>query len=165
VAFGVAWARVNRLRLSWRTVAALTGTIVVLVATLVAIDVMSGAAETHLGHFFTDFATGNFSAASDLVVRKALNSLAYSQQTPYTWLAVAIAGALAATWWFGRRPLAVALATRPGVAGALLGVVIGGVVAMLTEDSGIVMPALMLFAGALPVLYLSLEAPAETAST
>jgi len=163
VAFGVAWARINRVRLTWGTAAAIVGTIVALVAALVAIDATSGSAETHLGHFFADFATGNYSAAGDLVVRKALNALGYAQQTPYAWLAVAIAGALVVAWWPGQRPLARALATRPGVAGALLGVVIGGVVAMLTEDSGIVMPALMLFAGALPALYLSLEIPAQDA--
>jgi hypothetical protein len=32
---------------------------------------------------------------------------------------------------------------------------------MLTEDSGVVMPALMLLTGALPALYLALEDPPD----
>ena len=40
--------------------------------------------------------------------------------------------------------------------GALLGVLVGAVFALLTEDSGVVMPALMLFSAGLPALYLAL---------
>jgi hypothetical protein len=99
---------------------------------------------------------GDFTAVGDLVYRKASNNVGYVSQTPYTWLAVALAGALAAVRWAGERPLVSALRERPGMAGALAGVVVGGIVAALTEDSGVVMPALMLFAGAVPALYLSL---------
>ena len=126
------------------------------------IDLAGGSAETHLGRFFSDFTTGNSSAASQLIVRKALNNYNYVSQTPYTWLAIAIAGALAALRWLGDRPLVQTLTERPGAAAALLGVIVGGVAALLTEDSGIVMPALMLFAGAMPILYVTLDSGRRT---
>ena len=157
VAFGVAWARINGVRFTWRTLGAIAIAVVALLAALVAIDVLSGPAETHLGRFFGEFATGDFSAVRELVVRKALNNYDYLPQSPYTWLAFAMTAALAATRWLGDRPLARILAARDGAAGAVLGVVIGGIAALVTEDSGIVMPALMLFSGTLPILYLVLK--------
>jgi hypothetical protein len=129
-----------------------------LVAALVVIDTMRSSGQTHLARFAGDAMRGNFTAVADLVYRKASNNLGYISQTPYTWLAIALAGALAAVRWAGEQPLVAALRERPGVAGALAGVIVGGIVAALTEDSGVVMPALMLFAGALPALYLALPA-------
>jgi hypothetical protein len=157
VAYGVAWARVNQLRLTWRTLGAIVVAIVALVAVLATIDMLSGGAETHLGRFAASFAGGDFAAIQSLVVRKALNNYNYLPQTPYTWLALALLGALAAMYWLGSRPLARALASRPGVSAALLGLLIGGAAATLSEDSGVVMPALMLFAGALPAISLALR--------
>jgi len=58
-----------------------------------------------------------------------------------------------------------ALAVAPAYAGALLGIVVGSVVAWGTEDSGIVMPALMLLAGAGPALLLALRATRVTSSS
>ena len=92
-----------------------------------------------------------------MVSRKALNNVGYVTQTPYSWLALAIAAALAIEWWVRPRPLVAALKRSPAYAGALLGILAGAVVALLTEDSGVVMPALMLLAGALPALHLALE--------
>ena len=165
VAFGVAWARVNRIRLTWRTALGIVAAIVALVGALVAIDLARGSGETHLGRFFTQFATGDLLGAGDLIYRKALNNYNYLLQTPYSWLAAAIVGALAATRWLGARPLPAALAKRPGVSAALLGLLAGGVAAALTEDSGIVMPALMLFSGALPILYLALKSSDSKSTT
>jgi hypothetical protein len=56
------------------------------------------------------------------------------------------------------KPLVTVLDGYPAYAGALAGVIVGSVVALLTEDSGVVMPALMLTVGAMPALYLALGA-------
>ena len=157
VAYGVAWLRINRVRVTWKSALGMLGAIVVLIAAFGAIDMMRGTAETHLGRFMSEALHGDFSAVGDLVFRKAVNNVGYIAQTPYTWLALAIAIALATTRWIGERPLVAALRERPGLAAALAGVVAGGVAAALTEDSGVVMPALMLLAGGLPALYLVLQ--------
>lgn len=158
VAYGVAWLRVNKVPLSWKAVLGMFATIVVLVCAFALLDMVRGGGETHLGRFVSELLSGDFSAVGDLIYRKAANNVGYISQTPYTWLALAMAAAPAATRWAGRRPLATTLRERPALAGALMGVVVGGVAALLTEDSGIVMPALMLFAGGLPALYLCIPA-------
>jgi hypothetical protein len=156
VAYGVAWLRINRIRVTWKSALAMLAAILALIAALAAVDMLLGSGETHLGRFIGDLLRGDFSAVGNLVYRKASNNLGYISQTPYTWLAIAIVGALAAVRWAGDHPLVATLRDRPGLAGALAGVLAGGVVATATEDSGVVMPALMLFAGALPVLSLVL---------
>jgi len=79
----------------------------------------------------------------------------YVTKTPYTWLAVAMTVALAIERYVQPRPLQTALAENPGYRGALAGIIAGSVVALVTEDSGVVMPALMLLAGGLSALYLA----------
>jgi hypothetical protein len=161
-AFGVAWARVNRVRVGWKPTAAIVTVMIVAVAAIAATDMSHIVGETHIGRFFAELLHGDFSSVDALVVRKALNNYNYLPQTPYTWLAVTLVAGLAAIWWLGDRPLKRALASRQGVAGALAGLLVGGVVATLTEDSGVVMPALMLLAGALPAFSLALaDNPAQ----
>ncbi|HEY5540999.1 MAG TPA: hypothetical protein VIL41_06055 [Coriobacteriia bacterium] len=156
IAYGVAWLGVNNVRMGWKAAFGMLAAMVVLLGAFVALDMVRGSGETHLGRFVAEIMSGDFSAVGDLVYRKAANNIGYISQTPYTWLALAMATALAVTRWAGKRPLAVALREHPALAGSLVGVVIGGIAALVTEDSGIVMPSLMLFAGAFPALYLSL---------
>jgi hypothetical protein len=163
VAFAVAWMRVNHLRLSPKRLGILALGIVVLIAAFVALDALRGSGETHLARFFGGAASGDLSGVWQLVYRKALNNYNYIPKTAYTWLAVGIAAALGMVAFVGRKPLGRALHDRPGLSAALVGVLAGSVAALLTEDSGIVMPALMLFAGAMPALYVALL-PSEPSS-
>ncbi len=168
IAFAVAWLRINRIPLTARTIAWTAAVVVLLVGALAAVDLLGVGGGTHIGRFFVQLTQGG-SGAVELVRRKALNNLGYVTQTPYSWLALAIALALGLEAFVRPRPLASAFAGFPALSGALIGVVVGGVVALLTEDSGVVMPALMLLAGALPALYLALrgpsDRPADSAST
>ena len=154
VAFAVAWLRVNRIPFSARTIAWTAGLVVLLVAALAAVDLLASGGGTHIGRFFAGFGQDG-SGALELVRRKALNNIGYVTQTPYAWLALAIAAGLALERFVAPRPLAHTLERSPGYAGALVGVLAGSVVALLTEDSGVVMPALMLLAGAVPGLCLA----------
>jgi hypothetical protein len=156
VAFGVAWAQVNGVRMTPKSIGAIALGVCGVIAAIVLAEATSDRAVTHIGRFFIALAQGDFAEVRTLVVRKALNNYNYIPQTPYTQLAIALALALAATYWLADRPLARALKARPGVAAALLGLLAGGIAAALTEDSGVVMPALMLFAGTLPALSLAL---------
>jgi hypothetical protein len=156
VAYGVAWARINGVRMTWKSIGAIVLGVCGVIAAIALAEAASGRAVTHIGRFFIALGQGDFAEVRTLVVRKALNNLNYIPQTPYTLLAIMLAFAVAATYWLGDRPLARALQRRPGVAAALLGLLAGGAAAALTEDSGVVMPALMLFAGALPALSLAL---------
>ena len=157
LAFTAAWAYANGVRVTWRLAAVVLLAIVVIVSAFALID-MAGAAggETHLGRFVATAIGGGPGTIWELVYRKAANNIGYLTQTPYSWMALAIGAVLGWAYFAGDRPLAFALAGRRSLAAAVLGCVVGGAAALLTEDSGIVMPALILLAGALPALYLAL---------
>lgn len=155
-AFAAAWLRVNEVRFTPRTVGLTVAAMLLLVAALAAVDILGGGGGTHIGRFFLE-AGREGSGAWELVRRKALNNLDYLSQTPYSWLAAAIVLAAGAERFARPRPLASALERVPAYRGALVGVIVGGFFALITEDSGIVMPALMLLAGALPAMYLALD--------
>jgi hypothetical protein len=160
VAFAVAWLRINRIPISVRTIAWTIGAVVLLVAALAATDLVGVGGGTHIGRFIVEFVHGG-SGAWELIRRKAVNNLSYLTQTPYSWLALAMAVALILEGYVRPKPLVAMLETYPAYAGALAGVIVGSVVAMLTEDSGVVMPALMLTVGAMPALYLALGASSD----
>jgi hypothetical protein len=155
IAFAAAWLRMNRVPFSGRAVLGTIAAIALLVGGLVAFDLLGVGGGTHIGRFLLEFAGGG-SGAWELISRKGLNNIRYVTQTPYSWLALTIALALLIERFVRPRPLIHVLERFPMYARALTGVVVGGVAAMLTEDSGIVMPALMLLAGALPALHLAL---------
>jgi hypothetical protein len=155
IAFAAAWLRMNRVPFSGRAVLGTIAAIALLVGGLVAFDLLGVGGGTHIGRFLLEFAGGG-SGAWELISRKGLNNIRYVTQTPYSWLALTIALALLIERFVRPRPLIHVVERFPMYARALTGVVVGGVAAMLTEDSGIVMPALMLLAGALPALHLAL---------
>ncbi len=157
VAFAVAWAAMNGVRFTWRAALWTALEVVAVVAAFSAIDLMRGGGGTHLARFASEILRGDVSAVRDLVWRKLENNLAYLPQTTYTGLAIAMALSLGALWFGPRRPLVSTLEPVPAYAAAVLGIVVGGVFAWATEDSGIVMPALMLLAGAVPALLLALR--------
>ncbi len=163
VAFGVAWAAMNGMRLSWRTAGLTLLGVVVAVVVFSAIDLLVGGnGGSHLSRFADGVLRGDVTATLELVNRKWRNNVGYLPYTPYTGLAIAMAAALAVLRFAPSRPFARAIQLAPAYSAALLGVIVGGLAAWATEDSGIVMPALMLFAGATPALMLALAANAST---
>ena len=164
VAYAVAWAATNGVRLSWRSILLTLLGIIVLVGAFAAIDLArsSGGEGTHLARFAGGILHGDASDTAALVWRKLQNNINYLPQTPYTGLAIALALALAALHFAPSRPLRTATDSAPAYGVAVLGVLVGGLAAWATEDSGIVMPALMLLAGAAPLLVLALRAPRDT---
>ena len=163
IAYAVAWATLNGVRLSWRSVVLTMLAIVVLVGAFAAIDLArSDGGGTHLARFASGILHGETSDTLALVWRKLQNNINYLPQTPYTGLAIALALALATLRFAPWRPLRGALESAPAYAVAVLGVLMGGLAAWATEDSGIVMPALMLLAGATPLVMLALRAPRDT---
>jgi hypothetical protein len=163
IAYAVAWGGVNGVRLTWRRAAFIALGVVGAVAVFSAIDLMrSSGGESHLARFARGILSGDVTATARLVRRKLENNINYLPKTDYTGLAIAMAGALALLRFAPSRPLRRGLASAPAYAGALLGIVVGGVAAWATEDSGIVMPALMLFAGAAPALLIALRQPTDS---
>ena len=157
VAYAVAWSAMNGVRFRWRSALLTALAVVLAVAAFVGIDLATSRGnETHLARFATGILRGDMGATLELISRKLANNVGYLWETPYTLLFAGFAAMLALLWFDRRRDLTRALTGTPAYAGALLGVAIGGLVAMATEDSGVAMPALMLLAGATPAFLLAL---------
>ena len=163
IAFAVAWLRMNRIPLTARTVAWTGAVVVLLVGALAAVDLLGSrrrnahravlppAGAGWIGRCGAGAAQG----AQQPRLRDA-DARIRGWRSPSRW-------PWASRDWSARDRSRAALSGFPAYAGALVGVVVGSVVALLTEDSGVVMPALMLLTGALPALYLALREPSASA--
>jgi hypothetical protein len=157
VAFAIAWAAMNRIKLRLRTVALTLALVAAAVAIFAAMDLKTAAGgTTHLARFAGGILSGDMAATRELVSRKLANNLGLFLATRYTLLFLGLV-----LVWIPLRPRSTsrfraALATAPALLGALLGVFVGGLVALVTEDSSSVMPALMWFAALVPTLVVAL---------
>lgn len=145
VGFAVLWAMLAEVRLTWKVALIALAAVALVVAGLVALDVARGAGEqTHLGRLVVGLLRGNTSVLTELVTRKAFNAWTYSRDTVYTWLALGSAAALAGLWFGASARFKRLLAENRGLAAAVAGVIAASACALLTEDSGTAMPAVML---------------------
>ncbi len=144
-------------RLSWR---------VVLLAFALAAAVTLGAAwvdslassQTHVARAIASAESGGIAALGTIVVRKAAASFAYLRATPWILLFVVIYGWLL---WGAFRPSGphrVVADADPSYFGAMKAIVIAGLVAYVSEDSGIVMPIALSNMVLLSFAYVALAA-------
>jgi len=159
VAYAVAWAAMNRVRLTWRVALLTLGAVAAAVVAFAALDLARSDGGTHLARFASGILRGDVASTGELIWRKLQNNLNYLPQTPYTGLAAAIAVAFAALRFAPSRPLRAARESAPALGAAVLGIFVGCLAAWVTEDSGIVMPALMMLAGAVPLVAIALRGP------
>ncbi|NTU71171.1 MAG: hypothetical protein HGB10_05060 [Coriobacteriia bacterium] len=158
VAYCIAWAAMNGIRLTWRSAAVTLGAVVVVVAAFSAIDLLQAkSGGSHLARFAGGILQGDISGTAELVRRKLANNLGLLTRTTFTWVALAMAAALVALRFAPGRPLRAGLAETPAYGKAVVGIIVGGLVAWATEDSGTVMPALMLLAGIGPAFVIVLR--------
>ena len=122
-----------------------------------AIDLAHGSRETHVGRFFAELGRRRLLDCGRACGAQSANNYNYISQTPYTLARVGAGGwarCESAGWAIAR--CSERLGRARVCSATLLGLIVGSVAATLTEDSGVVMPTLMLFAGALPALSLAL---------
>jgi len=166
VAYAGAWAGLNGVRPTVRTALITAGLVAGAVATFVAIDVFSAGGEgTHLAKFALGIAHGDISATSEMIGRKLANNLGYFVATPYTLLFLGLGGVYFLIRRSSGSPLRAALEPFSALRGALFGAFLGGLFALVTEDSSSVMPALLWFAALMPTLLVALAAAPVPAPT
>lgn len=157
VAYAAGWAGLNGIRPTLRTALITVALVAAAVVGFVAIDLFaSGAGGTHLGKFALGILHGDLAATGQIVGRKLANNLGYFVATPYTLLFLALGG----VYWLIRPQsssrLRAALEPFSALRGVLLGAFLGGLLALVTEDSSSVMPALLWFAALMPTLLAAL---------
>ena len=156
VGYGVFWALVNGKKvLSWETAGIVLLLVVVLIATLSAIDLLGNPGqETHLGKALQSAGVGGIGALWTIFVRKADTNLRVLTRTNWTYLLVGIMGTLIYLRWKPRGEFKAMLERWPGYSAALTASLVAGTVAYFTEDSGIIIPALIILYVGVGALYL-----------
>jgi hypothetical protein len=149
VLFGIAWAGMNGVRMTWKLAVALLVVIVLVVVGISVLDLAGLGPQTHLGRALSSAAGGDLSELRTIVMRKVETNLRVLTHTNWTYVLIAVLAFLAYMRWRPRGEFLDALESHPDFGQALTAVLVGGLAAYFTEDSGIVIPALMfLYAGA-----------------
>ncbi len=157
VGFAVAWALMNGHRISWKLAVVTLVAIVVVVGAFAVIDLAAGdGAQTHLGRALSSASDGGVGELWLIVVRKAETNLRVLTRTNWSYLLVAVLGFLGFMRWRPQGDFAATLQENPHFSAAMAGCLVGGVAAYFTEDSGIVIPALILLYVGAGILYLML---------
>jgi hypothetical protein len=148
-AFGILWLLVNRWRINLVKILAIAAAAVLILATLVILDRYSAGAQTHLARSIGSAERGGFIELWQIIVRKAGTNLRVFAHSSLTYVFAAVIIYLVYMRWRPTGDFAHFLREHPFFGDAIWATLIGGIVAFFTEDSGIVLPALMvLYMGA-----------------
>lgn len=158
LAFALTWASMAGIRNGAKTVLVIAVVVVLLIGAFAAIDLARPAAEqTHLARSLLSAARGGPGELATIVARKAATNVALLIGTNWTVLFLVMVGSLIAVRVRPSDAFREILAEYPHFAAGLTACIVAGVVAYFTEDSGIVVPSLLLLFPAVGALYLMLS--------
>lgn len=145
VAFAILWMHINGRHITWKTI---LGMLLVIGGVVVAFSLyesLSGSgAQTHLGRAWESAGTGGLSELWLIVARKAETNWRVLRATNWSILMIAIMAFLGFMRWRPHGVFAETLKAYPGFAVAMTAALWGSLVGYFTEDSGIVIPALVM---------------------
>lgn len=163
IGFLVGWMLLNG-RKVWtlRNLVLVFVLVAVVLAGLTALDLARSAdTQTHLGRAITEAGSGGVGTLWTIVARKAETNARVLGRTNWTWMLVAVLLLLGYARWRPRGEFAAMLKRYPAFSVAVAAALFAGVTAYFTEDSGIIIPALMFIPVGVTALYLMLlPAPA-----
>ena len=158
VGFLVGWLMLNGRKIwTWRNLLLIVVLVVVMLAGLTAVDLLGGSgSETHLGRAVAGTQTGGIASLWAIVARKAETNARVLGRTNWTWLLVVMLLQLGYMRWRPRGEFAAMLKEYPAFSAAIAASLFAGIAGYFTEDSGIIIPALLLIPVGVSALYLML---------
>ncbi len=158
VGFAAMWIIYNKIRIDWRIVVASVLVMVMLIAVFTLIDMRAEAgSRSHLVRAWESMAKGGVSELWLIIVRKAETNIRVLTHTNWSYLLIAVLAFLGFMRWRPHGDFAATLAENPGYSAGMAACLIGGLAAYLTEDSGIVLPALIMIYVGVGILHLMLD--------
>ncbi|MCL2881499.1 MAG: hypothetical protein FWF45_01195 [Coriobacteriia bacterium] len=140
--FIVLWTLLNAKRFTWKSVLVMIGAVVALIALFILADLFLPGEGTHLGRLVTDMMQGGPAELWIIVIRKiAMNLRTFTYIWSYLLVAIIVYLIVVAVRPTGG--FAETMKHNPAFRKAMISVLVTGIIAFCTEDSGIVMPALM----------------------
>ena len=157
VGFAVLFMLLNNLRITWKSVALMLLAVVLIVGVFIVIDRFGSAGQTHLARAVESAEQGGLAPLVEIVVRKIQTNLRVLTVSLWGIVFVAVIGFLA--FWRSRPTpeLAHTLTENPFFASGMTALLVAGIVAFFSEDSGIVLPAIMVLYLGCALLWLMLD--------
>lgn len=163
VGFAVAWALMNGHRVSWKLATIALLAIVFLVGAFSLFDLFgSSGSQTHLGRAWESAGEGGAGELWLIVVRKAQTNLRVLTHTNWSFVLIGMLAFLGFMRWRPQGDFAATLDENPHFSAAMAACLLGGLAAYFTEDSGIVIPALIVLYVGAGILYLMLSRLKDT---
>ena len=161
VGFLVGWLVLNGRRVwTWRNVLVVLALVAVILVGFGVADVLRGPGnETHLGRLISDVGQSGLGAFWLIFARKVVTNLRVLGKTNWTWLAASVLLLLGYMRWRPRGEFAALLREYPAFSAAVAAALFAGVAGYFTEDSGIIIPALVLLPIGVAALYLMFARP------
>ena len=152
------WVLINARRFTGKTVLVMIGAAAAVVAVFIAVDLLLPGEGTHLGRLVIDTTKGGSGQFWIIVVRKIATNLRVFAYTNWAYIFIAVIVYLIIVSIRPTGDFAVMLKDNPAFHKAFLSVLITGVIAFCTEDSGIVLPSLMVIYLGASIVWLMLGA-------
>lgn len=157
VGFAAMWAIYNKVRVDWRVVGVSVLVMVVMIAGFSIVDLRSDPGEqSHLARAWESMEKGGASELWLIAVRKIETNIRVLTHTNWSFLLLAVLAFLGFMRWRPQGDFAATLTENPGYSAGMAACLIGGVAAYVTEDSGIVIPALIMIYVGVGILHLML---------
>lgn len=157
VGFVLLWFLVNEKKITWKSVLLMVLIIVLVVGVFIGIDKFGSGQETHLGRAVDSAQQGGFSQFWEIVVRKMETNFRVLMHTNLVWILLAVIGYLGLMRWRPAGEFATTLKKNPSFGSGMTAILITGAVAYFTEDSGVVLPALMVLYLGCGIVWLMLD--------
>lgn len=151
----VFWALANNIRVDWRMVVGIILVTAIMLGAFIVIDLgTQDGAQTHLGRAVESAREGGIQELVTIAERKIATNIRVLTTTNWSFVLAGVLLFLGYMRWRPQGDFSDTLARNPAFSAALAAVLIAGGVAYFTEDSGIVIPALMTVYVGLGILQL-----------
>jgi len=157
IGFAVFFLLANDMKITWRKVLLILALVVLIVGAFILIDRFGSSGETHLARAIGSAEQGGLAPLLEIIARKAATNFRVLTASLWSIVVVAIFGFLLAMRLRPNPELARTLKTNRFFGHGMTAILVGGIVAFFTEDSGIVLPAIMVIYLASGLLWLMLE--------
>jgi hypothetical protein len=156
VGFGVLWIHANQKRFTWKQAVAGVVLVAALIAAFAVLDVMRASEQTHLARSLSSAEQGGMSQLWMIVSRKAQMNSRILGQTNWTTVLFSVVAFLAFVRLRPAQELTRVLGKNPAFGGAIAACAVAGVLAFLSEDTGVLVPTFIFVSVGVATLWLVL---------
>jgi hypothetical protein len=154
--FVAAWTLMHGRGFGARSILTILALSVAVIGVFSAIDLLGGGEQTHLGRALTSAEQGGLAKLWAIVARKATANIHVLVSCNSSWTLAAVLGFLSFARLRPASRFSELSAENPNLVAAIVASLVAGAIAFVTEDSGIVVPSLILLYSSVALAWLML---------